>query len=208
MNNNSNSTLATRFIDEFFRLLERGDAVSLGKLLKIENPAYRNVYFKEDAMNYLMSRLKNSSDEVVNWAEVIEYYVLARNSLLNDDYLNAFDYLTKSFKNLIDLINDAKDENWQLPVLFVMSVDLRLLAYTCDTKKQQNQQLFLSSSRSSASANAASNKDGESGANQADEYAEKTAECLILCFRNLCTDTRADSSVSKRWGMMVYALAQ
>ncbi len=91
----------------------------------------------------------------------------------------------------------TKDENWQLPVLFQMSVDLRLLAYSCDARKKQKH--FDKSSNKSASSN--DNTTSE-GAIKEYEYAEKTAECLMVCFRNLCTDTRSDSQVSKRWGMM------
>lgn len=38
----------------------------------------------------------------------------------------------------------------------------------------------------------AENADGESAEY---EYAEKTVEFLMNCFRNLCTDTRAESQV-------------
>lgn len=88
------------------------------------------------------------------------------------------------------MIKDAKDENWQLPVMYTISVDLRLIAYLCDSRKNQKsfEKNFV--------------KTDESGVSQADEYAEKTAECLMVCFRNLCTDTRSDLQVSKRWGMM------
>lgn len=187
------NNLAIRFIDEVFRYLSRTDAISLAKLLCIKNEHYRNLYFKDDAKKYLSDKFNNTPlNEIVVWAEVIQFYALARNSLFNEDYMNAFEYLTKSFKCLIDLIKDAKDENWQLPVLFTVSVDLRLLAYTCDSKKEKHE-LFNDNQPTKENLN------GDSGT---DEYAEKTAECLMICFRNLCTDTRSDSQVSKRWGMM------
>lgn len=187
------NSLANKFIDDIFRHLSRKDAISLGALFKLKNQQYKKLFFNEESKRYLEDKLKSTTNEIHNWSEVIYYYILARNSLMKDDYSDAFDLLTKSFKGLIDLIKDAKDENWQLPVLFTLSVDLRLLAYTCDTKKQ-NGQLFDKTNL---------NKDSEFGTNQSDEYAEKTAECLMVCFRNLCTDTRSDSQVSKRWGMMV-----
>ena len=137
MNNGNNNNLTFKFIDDLFNQLNRGDAVALGRLLKIKNERYRKIYFKEDAKRYFTENLENSSDEIYSWSEVIEQYILARNSLFNDDLPNSFEHLTKSFKSLIDLIKDAKDENWQLPVLFTMSVDLRLLAYTCDARKSQ-----------------------------------------------------------------------
>jgi hypothetical protein len=143
----------------------------------------------DEDKNYIAEKFSNSSEDVYLWSEVVEQYVLARNFLINEDYMNAFESLNKSFKALIDLIKDAKDENWQLPVMYSISVDLRLIAYLCDSRKQQT---FDKNPI----------KTDESGGNQTDEYAEKAAECLMACFRNLCTDTRSDLTVSKRWGMM------
>jgi hypothetical protein len=197
------SNLANRFIDDFFRHLGKKDVLSLAKLLNIKNEQYRELYFREEAKRYLADKLKNATNEVYNWGEIFEYYALARNSLYNADHVNAFEYLNKSFKALIDLIKDAKEENWQLPVMFRISVDLRLLAYACDSRKQRDE---LFDHRSANAAAASSNKggggEGGEGASNQDEYAEKTAESLMICFRNLCTDTRSDSQVTKRWGMM------
>lgn len=183
--------LAYSFIDELFANLETNDPIALARVFSVKNPKYRLVYFKDDAKRYLTKKLEEAYDDVVTWADIIEYYILARNYLFNQDLPNAFELLSKSFKYLIDLIKDARDENWQLPVLFAISIDLRLLGYSCDAAKQR--QVF---DRKSIMTKA---NDGE---NQADEYAEKTAECLMAGFRNLCTDTRSDSQVSKRWGMM------
>ena len=174
-----------RFIDILFTLLQRNDAVSLAKLLNIKNDQYKNLNFNENSMQYLDNKIKNSSTEIFNWSEVIQYYVLARNSLYEQDIFNAFEFMNKSFRCLIDLIKDAKDENWQLPVMFRISVDLRLLAYVCDSRKQKMQ-----FSDKSGSLKDAKDTNGEDSSGQDDEYAEKTAECLMVCFRNLCTDTR------------------
>lgn len=179
-------TLPIRFIDELFKYLNKCDPIPLARLLNFKNQQYKDIYFKEEAKRYISEKFENSNDDVLTWSEVIEHYVLARNYLINDDYENAFESLSKSFKALIDLIKDSKDENWQLPVMYTISVDLRLIAYVCDSRKQQKHVV----------------KTDESGANQSDEYAEKTAESLMGCFRNLCTDTRSDLNVSKRWGMM------
>lgn len=183
-------SLATRFVDELVRQLNRSDAVAIGKLIKLKNDRYLDVYFKEDSKRYLNDKLNNSPNDLYTWTNVMQYYMSARNSLINEDLANGFESLTKSFKLLIELIKDTKDENWQLPVLFSMSVDLRLLAYSCDSRKKQKS--FESNVQST----------NDEGARVEFEYAEKTAECLIVCFRNLCTDTRSESQVSKRWGMM------
>ena len=179
MNSQSN-----RFIDILFGLLRANDAISLGKLLSIKNEQYKNIYFNESSLQYLDNKIKSSPNEIFNWSEVIQRYVLSRNCLKDQDIFNAFEFMTMSFKCLIDLIKDAKDENWQLPVLFRISVDVRLLAYACDAAKRKQQ----INDKSGASSTKDATGEGSSG--QDDEYAEKTAECLMVCFRNLCTDTR------------------
>ena len=102
------NNLSYKFIDELLRYLNRGDAISVSKLLKLKNEKYLDVYFKEDAKRYLTDKLENLQNDVYIWSEVIEYYCLARNSLYNEDLMNGYESLTKSFKCLIDLIKDAK----------------------------------------------------------------------------------------------------
>jgi hypothetical protein len=107
------SNLSYRFIDELLRFLDRSDALSISKLLKVKNERYLSVYFKEDAKRYLSDKLENSQNDIYIWTEVIEYYILARNCLYNEDLPNAYENLSKSFKSLVDLIKDAKG-NWSL----------------------------------------------------------------------------------------------
>lgn len=191
---------ASRFINEVFACLNKSDANGLAKVLSLKNPVYKNLYFSEDDKNQLTERFGRSSNDVYNWSEMINFYALFRNSLVNEDFITAFDLFSKAFKSLNELIKDAKEENWQLPVLFRMSVDLRMYAYTCDAKKQKNQ-LFDKSSGGTSSAAASSAlssrmDDGEGGSEyKPNEYAEKTAESFMLCFRTLSGDTRVDSQV-------------
>ena len=178
-----------KFIDEIFQNLIKNDAISLAKLINLKNERYRQLFFEDDSKEYLKDKFTNCPNRIFNWTEVISNYILARNCLFSQDFINSFELMSKSFKSLIELIKEAKEENWQLPILFQMSVDLRLLAYTCDSRHRQD---FETEQEKETNAE---------GSNQ-DQYAEKTAESLMVCFRNLCTDTRAESQVSKRWGMM------
>lgn len=100
----TNNKLSYKFIDDLLYHLNNSDAVAIGKLIKLKNEKYRDVYFKEDAKQYLSNKLENSANEIYIWLEVIEYYILARNCLYNDEPTNGFDLLTKSFTSLINLI--------------------------------------------------------------------------------------------------------
>jgi hypothetical protein len=165
--NNNNTSLAFKFIDELFNQLQSNDPIALANVFSIRNKKYKQVYFEDDAKRYLTEKLEDVYADIASWSDVIEYYILARNCLFKKDLPNGFDFLSKSFKYLVELIKDAKEENWQLPVLFTMSIDLRLLAYSCDASKQK--QLYEKKT--------VLNKDNNVE-NQADEYAQKTAEWL------------------------------
>ena len=173
------------YIDLLVKGIRDRDSDLLSKIFNMRYKGYKNLYFNDESMKYYENIFENSSEMVSIWYETSSFHIMARNCLLNNDIFNAFDRQSRSFKALVDLIKDAKDENWQLPVLFSTSVDLRLLSYGCDEKKE-------SSSKCNTN----------EGEQKPDEFAEKTAESLMQCFRNLCTDMRAESQVSKRWGMM------
>ena len=173
---------AKRYIDQMVRGIRDRDSDALSKIFNIRYKAFKNIYFNNDSQGYFANIFDNPSDPVSAWYETVHFHLVARNNILDNKMLDGFENQNRSFKALVDLIKDAKDENWQLPVLFSTSIDLRLLAYGCDERKES-----------------ANTNDGQQ---KPDEYAEKTAESLMQCFRNLCTDMRAESQVSKRWGMM------
>lgn len=187
----SNYMNARRFIDQMLNDIRTTKSNNLSKLFSIRNKAYQSIYFSEENKSYLNEALENSIESVAIWSDIIEYHILARNCVIDKDFLNAFEYESKSFKSLVDLLKDSKDENWQLPILFSTSVDLRLLAYACDSLRGNKEKNNLD----------LENRYDE-GEQKLEKYAEKAAESLMYCFRNICTDTRSDTQVTKRWGMM------
>ena len=71
-----------------------------------------------------------------------------------------------------------KDENWALPTLYSVCLDLRLFALNADSQ-------------------CVSKGTGKEG-----ENLEKSAEYLMNCFRVCVSDTRASIENSKKWGML------
>ncbi|XP_041349443.1 PCI domain-containing protein 2-like isoform X1 [Gigantopelta aegis] len=76
------------------------------------------------------------------------------------------------------IFQSQKDENWSLPVLFSVSLDLRLFANSADIQ-------------------AVKKSVGKPG-----ERLEKAAELLMGCFRVCASDNRAAIEESKKWGML------
>merc|ERR1719474_1171636 len=73
---------------------------------------------------------------------------------------------------------DADDENWLLPVMYVVCLDLRLFALQADKQKRS------------------------AGRGKPGETLEKASEGIMACFRVCAADARAAEDVTKRWGML------
>ncbi|KAM6892575.1 LOW QUALITY PROTEIN: PCI domain-containing protein 2 [Xenentodon cancila] len=71
-----------------------------------------------------------------------------------------------------------KEENWALPVMFAVTLDLRIFANSAERQLQKK------------------------GKGQPGEMLEKAAEQLMSCFRVCASDNRAGIEDSKKWGMM------
>uniref|UniRef100_A0AC11B2J3 PCI domain containing 2 n=1 Tax=Ovis aries TaxID=9940 RepID=A0AC11B2J3_SHEEP len=71
-----------------------------------------------------------------------------------------------------------KEENWALPVMYAVALDLRIFANNAD------QQL------------------AKKGKSKLGDMLEKAAELLMGCFRVCASDTRAGIEDSKKWGML------
>ncbi|XP_063232525.1 PCI domain-containing protein 2 [Bacillus rossius redtenbacheri] len=76
-------------------------------------------------------------------------------------------------------LQQQKEENWSLPVMYTVCLDLRLLAISADA--------FLSSKEHK----------------RKKVHLEKAAECLMACFRICAADNRSAEELSKRWGMLM-----
>nr|CAD7200776.1 unnamed protein product [Timema douglasi] len=79
----------------------------------------------------------------------------------------------------IKILQQQKDENWCLPVMYTVCLDVRLHAIKADkilsTKEHKNKK----------------------------ETLEKAAECLMSCFRICAADNRSSEEFTKRWGMLM-----
>ncbi|XP_014231313.1 PCI domain-containing protein 2 [Trichogramma pretiosum] len=82
-----------------------------------------------------------------------------------------------SVQSLVKILQLQKEENWMLPVMFSMCLELRLLAIKAEKGKK--------------------NKIVKPG-----ENLEKCAECLLSCFRICAADSRSSEDDTKKWGML------
>lgn len=109
--------------------------------------------------------------------EIICYHLRCLYFISNNDYLEAYQQQSNLTQSLTKIIQSQKDENWSLPLMYTVCLDLRLLAQRAEKEKKGT-----------------SDKPGE--------ILEKAAECLMGCFRVCAADNRAAEEDSKRIGML------
>ncbi|XP_069745626.1 PCI domain-containing protein 2 isoform X2 [Narcine bancroftii] len=92
--------------------------------------------------------------------------------------VNIDDHLQGSTCYLSEAFQALKEENWALPIMYAVALDLRIFANNAD------QQL------------------GKKGKGKMGDMLEKSAELLMSCFRICASDNRAGIDDSKKWGML------
>nr|XP_048711794.1 PCI domain-containing protein 2 isoform X8 [Caretta caretta] len=96
----------------------------------------------------------------------------------NHDFIEAYKCQTVIVQSFLRAFQAHKEENWALPIMYAVALDLRIFANNAD------QQLV------------------KKGKSKVGDMLEKAAELLMSCFRVCASDTRAGIDDSKKWGML------
>uniref|UniRef100_A0A3Q3IPT0 PCI domain-containing protein 2 n=1 Tax=Monopterus albus TaxID=43700 RepID=A0A3Q3IPT0_MONAL len=99
-------------------------------------------------------------------------------AVANHDFVEAYKFQTLVVQSFLRAFQSHKEENWALPVMFAVTLDLRIFANNAEQQLQKK------------------------GKGQPGEMLEKAAEQLMSCFRVCASDNRAGIEDSKKWGMM------
>ncbi|KAM4701427.1 PCI domain-containing protein 2 [Discoglossus pictus] len=103
-------------------------------------------------------------------------------AVANHDFVEAYKCQTHIFltyiTSFLKIFQSLKEENWALPIMYSITLDLRIFANNAD------QQLV------------------KKGKGKVGDMLEKAAELLMSCFRVCASDTRAAFEDSKKWGML------
>jgi len=94
------------------------------------------------------------------------------------DSLEAYKCQSMVVTSFAKLLGSQRDDNWLLPVMYDVCLDLRLFAVSADKQKR------------------------EAGKGKPGETLEKASEGIMACFRVCAADARAAEDVTKRWGML------
>ncbi|EHH29134.1 hypothetical protein EGK_09478 [Macaca mulatta] len=109
-----------------------------------------------------------------HWASCSLLQLERNDSVLEEKLFSALSLCT----SFLRAFQAHKEENWALPVMYAVALDLRVFANNAD------QQLV------------------KKGKSKVGDMLEKAAELLMSCFRVCASDTRAGIEDSKKWGML------
>ncbi|KAI8514204.1 PCI domain-containing protein 2 [Branchiostoma belcheri] len=112
------------------------------------------------------------------WDELLAAHIRCIWAVGNHDFVEAYGCQTVVVQSLIKAIQSHRDDNWALPVMYTVALDLRLFALSADVQLVRK------------------------GKGKPGETLEKAADVLMGCFRVCASDSRSDLDVSKKWGML------
>lgn len=95
----------------------------------------------------------------------------------NHDFVEAYKCQTLVVQSFLKAFQSHKEENWALPMMFAVALDLRIFANNAEQQLQK-------------------------GKGKLGDMLEKAAEQLMSCFRVCASDNRASIDDSKKWGML------
>ena len=110
--------------------------------------------------------------------EMISKHLRVIWAISENDYYEAYLSQVQVVQSFLKVFQAQKDENWALPVLYDLCLNLRLFAISADSQRVKE------------------------GSGNEHETLEKCAEYLMNCFRVCVSDTRASIENSKKWGML------
>lgn len=157
-------------VDEAIRQCDSDEAA---RLLSFRDPHVASPHLQlERADNQCRRVLESPFDEMV------AAHLRCCWAVGNHDFAEAYNNQAVVVQSFLKALQSQKEENWALPVMFAVSLDLRLFAVSADIQLVKK------------------NK-GKAG-----ERLEKAAELLMGLFRVCASDNRAAIDDSKKWGML------
>jgi len=114
-----------------------------------------------------------SNIHVKHYDEMFAAHLKSCWALSQDDHSKAFACQLVCIQSFVKALQADKDDNWALPIMYGLILDLKYLASKVETTYKTENTTY-----------------------------EKAADSIMSCFRVCASDGRAAKGVSKKWGMM------
>lgn len=167
--------MASMSISHYLQLLDRcwssQDGLIVSSLLSLRHEHCLS-------SNLLLERPENMVERFVesSISEIVIYHLKCLYNLSIRDFLSAYQCQSSLVQCFTKIIQGLKEENWCLPIMYTVCLDLRLLAQKAEKERLNSE--------------------------NPGELLEKSAECLMGCFRVCAADNRSSEEDTKRLGML------
>ncbi|XP_052782506.1 PCI domain-containing protein 2-like [Mya arenaria] len=162
-----------QYFNVLFDNLQQYDGEKSGELLAFTHPHVANAKLQLENPENLVQRVFEPP-----WDDVVSLHLRCCWAAGNHDFVEAYNCQQQLVQSFTKIFQSQKDENWSLPILFAICLDLRLFANKADHQTVQR------------------------GRGKYGERLEKAAETLMGCFRVCASDNRASIEDTKKWGML------
>nr|CAB3264702.1 PCI domain-containing protein 2 [Phallusia mammillata] len=153
--------------------LDNADAFILAKLLSFKDSHVSNPKLHKESPELLCQRILDTP-----YDELVAAHLKGCVAVANCNYREAYACQVLSVQIFVRIFQPQKDDNWSLPLMYTLILDLRNFANEVEQEILQH------------------NK-GKKG-----DTLEKAADTIMSCFRVCASDGRAAIDVSKKWGML------
>ncbi|GAB5566492.1 PCI domain-containing protein 2 isoform X1 [Prionailurus iriomotensis] len=153
-----------QYLQQVYEAIDTRDGASCAELVSFKHPHVANPRLQ-------LASPEEKCQQVLEppYDEMFAAHLRCTYAVGNHDFIEAYKCQT---------VIAHKEDNWALPVMYAVALDLRIFANNAD------QQLV------------------KKGRSKVGDMLEKAAELLMSCFRVCASDTRAGIEDSKKWGML------
>ncbi|XP_050084527.1 PCI domain-containing protein 2 homolog [Anopheles aquasalis] len=161
------------YLNKLMRVWNAQEGLAVARFVSLQDHHVKNAnLYKEYPEDAVCRTVPEPLDEIVYTHLRVVYQLKCANP---PDYNEAYRHQTSCIQAVVKLLQHMKEENWILPIMYVVAIDLRLLATKCEQQARSS---------------------------KAGKILEKAAESLLSCFRVCAGDTRSADEDTKRLGML------
>lgn len=162
-----------QYLQQVVEAIENRDGSFCAEMLSFKHPHVANPRLQ-------LSNPEEKCQQLLEppYDEMLAAHLRCTFAVSNHDFVEAYKCQTVVVQSFLKAFQAHKEENWALPIMFAVTLDLRIFANNAEQQLQAR------------------------GKGKVGDMLEKAAEQLMSCFRVCASDNRAGIDDSKKWGML------
>ncbi|XP_023691101.1 PCI domain-containing protein 2 [Paramormyrops kingsleyae] len=162
-----------QYLQQALEAIENRDGSFCAELLSFKHPHVANPRLQLPSPEEKCQQLLEPP-----YDEMVAAHLRCTFAVSNHDFVEAYRCQTVVVQSFLKAFQAHKEENWALPMMFAVALDLRIFANNAEQQLQKK------------------------GKGKVGDMLEKAADQLMACFRVCASDNRAGIEDSKKWGML------